>query len=158
MAYKLRFTFQPGWSESLLLGILALIQVADGKELLLNEIRVASSYPGKQYPGSFNSKGGLIPPGKWEVSTTPRDCPGVPGINAKRVGLPSYFYDIYPNILKMPNGVLRGDFGIHYDGNTPGSLGCICPVSKLGWQRVIEFMAMVKDFGQDRIPLEIVYN
>ncbi|MGI2905151.1 hypothetical protein [Tolypothrix sp. VBCCA 56010] len=51
------------------------------------------------------------------VSTTPIYMPGVHGVEGN-------FYKINPHMVTV-NGVQRGDFGIHFDSNTPGSSGSI---------------------------------
>lgn len=114
--HKLVFEFSPEASSSLLVGILSLIK----DDQVVNQIQCASSYPGMQYSGAWRQKGGLIPPGKWQVTTQPIDMPSIKGVNADRINAPSYFYQILPEVQKQSNGVIRGDFGIHYDGNAPG--------------------------------------
>jgi hypothetical protein len=101
----------------------------------------------------------LIPPGDaWKVASKPISMGWNKGVNADRVNLPSNFYQIFPEIQKQTNGVIRGDFGIHYDGNAPGSLGCICPRTAIGWRRTIEFMAAAESAGQEMINLEVIYS
>lgn len=151
--YKLVYEFSPDSSNSLLVGILNLVK----EDKVINQIQAASSYPGNQYSGSWRQKGGLIPPGDWQVASKPIEMDWIKGINADRVNLPSNFYQIFPEVQKQSNGVIRGDFGIHYDGNAPGSLGCICPRTAIGWKRTIDFMAEAAKV-QRLIDLKVLYS
>lgn len=154
MNYSLRFTFDPVVSDNLEIGLLELIK----DDSVINLIRTTSSFKGMQYWGSWQKKGGLIPPGEWEVSTNPIDMAWNKGVNTGKKNIPSFFYQIFPEIQRQANGILRGDFGIHFDGNAPGSAGCIVAVTFLGWQRIREFMAAANKAGFDRIKIVVVYN
>ena len=47
-------------------------------------------------------------------------------------GVEGSFYQILP--FEVPtDGAIRGDFGIHFDANVPGSLGCIVLTTQRGW-------------------------
>lgn len=154
MVYSLRFTLETSNSGELQEGILELIK--DGATI--NQIRARSSLGNKQYSGAWNVKGGLIPPGEWEVATDPINMNSVPGVASGKKSIPSLFYQIFPEIKKMANGVIRGDFGLHWDGRSPGSLGCIVFFTEIGWLRVRQFMYEANKAGLDRIPLEVIYT
>ncbi|MGI2904894.1 hypothetical protein [Tolypothrix sp. VBCCA 56010] len=51
----------------------------------------------------------------YQVATTPIYMPGVRGVEGN-------FYKINPHMVTV-NDVQRGDFGVHFDSNTPGSSG-----------------------------------
>jgi hypothetical protein len=153
MRYSLRFEFTPAVSDNLKLGILHLIK----DDLIVNSIRVASSYKGLQYWESWKKKGGLIPPGKWDVATTPFES-DVRGVVTNISNVPSYFYSIFPEIQTQSNGVMRGEFGVHFDGNAPGSLGCIAAQTVIGWTRIIQFFSEANKNGILIIPLLVEYD
>ncbi len=151
--FHMEFVFRPRMSSKLLSGILYLFQ--NGEQI--NEIVAVSSRRNKQFWGSWNSSGGLIPPGDWTVKTEPLKNLSTPGVKTGDSNSPSWFYEIAPFTREMSNGVIRGDFGVHFDGNAPGSLGCVCPRSLLGWQRVREFMAAANAVGLAVVPIKIRY-
>ncbi|MBW4571605.1 MAG: hypothetical protein KME31_27385 [Tolypothrix carrinoi HA7290-LM1] len=64
------------------------------------------------------------------VSTTPIYMPGVRGVEGN-------FYKINPHMVTV-NGVQRGDFGVHFDANTPGSSGCVVLKTAVGWEASLE--------------------
>ncbi len=144
--YKLQFTFTPRKSSHLLIGNLQLSY--DDK--IINDYQATSSLPGRQYWGSWESKGGLIPPVRdLKVDTTPLWMPDIKGVEGS-------FYAISPFEIQT-DGSTRGDFGIHFDANQPGSLGCPVLKNQRGWdafRRDLEPIAkLIKS-----IPLVIDYN
>ena len=51
----------------------------------------------------------------------------------------------------------RSAFGLHPDGNAPGSLGCACPYTISRWERVVQwwhkgFKILVVDHGLGKVP------
>ena len=59
--------------------------------------------------------------------------------------------------MTTDKGTIRGDFGIHLDGNVPGSLGCIV----MSQDRFDEFeskMGVLKGKGLDSLPLFVQYS
>ncbi len=64
------------------------------------------------------------------VSTTPIYMPGVRGVEGN-------FYKINPHMVTV-NGVQRGDFGVHFDANAPGSSGCVVLRTAVGWEASLE--------------------
>lgn len=119
--------------------------------------KATSSTATKQDAESFHEKGGLIPPGyriknfkRWQVSTIPIFMPSNPGVAGN-------FYKITPHEIVTDKGGKRGDFGIHFDGNVPGSLGC--PV--LDGERFRLFEEEMKKLAQQNIvsiPLFVTYS
>jgi hypothetical protein len=131
-------------SGDLIIGGLEMLQ----DRVVLNSYRATSSLPGRQSADSWNGKGGLIPPGAfYTVSVDPLWMPNVRGVEGS-------FYQIWP--FEVPtDGDPRGDFGIHFDANQPGSLGCIVLSTQRGWDA---FRRDIKKAGDvDRIPLEVRY-
>jgi hypothetical protein len=116
-----------------------------------------SSLASRQAPEDFHKKGGPIPPEyrvpnlkAWEVETTPIAMPHVKGVEGN-------FYRILPYLVKTDKGGERGDFGIHLDANTPGSLGC--PVmTKERFDSFEKEMKRLKDLGIAKVPLFITYT
>jgi hypothetical protein len=56
--------------------------------------------------------------------------PGVRGVEGN-------FYKINPHMVTV-NGVQRGDFGVHFDANAPGSSGCVVLRTAVGWEASLE--------------------
>lgn len=122
--------------------------------------KVTSSTAGKQGKESFHQFGGLIPPQyriispkgmkKWIVSTQPLDRSGNPGIAGN-------LYKIDPHKVTTDGGGERSDFGIHKDGNVPGSLGCIV----MSPDRFFSFekrISSLRNEGIQSIPLFVQYS
>lgn len=177
MGYSLKFQMKIGGadgsnrSSALRIGVLQLLK--NGK--VVNEYRATSSLQGRQFEGSWDNTGGLLPPtnilklcsGKnafYEVRTNPFFMPNTRGVNG-------YFYQILPLTVKMRlSGVERGDWGIHADkfndyqgfpgdmeSSSPGTLGCIGLQTGAGYKA---FMRDMKEISkvQENIPLEVIYS
>jgi hypothetical protein len=154
--YQVRFNFSPRQSSGLLMGTLEFI--LNGK--VYNTITATSSLPGRQQPGSWNRKGGLIPPtsmakarGKgvgFTVKTEPIYMPNVVGVSGN-------FYPIAPFELQT-DGDLRGDWGIHFDANAPGSMGCIVATTDRGWEATQREFKKIAGLGIRSIELIVVYS
>jgi hypothetical protein len=144
--YSLLFDFTPRRSNGLLYGILSL----KDSDRLINEYVTASSLPGRQWWGSWELKGGLIPPrSDYTVATSPLWMPDIKGVEGS-------FYQISPFEVAT-DGATRGDFGVHFDANQPGSLGCIVLKNQRGWdafRRDLEPIAKIIK----SIPLIVEYN
>jgi hypothetical protein len=143
---SLRFTFTPRKSNSLLYGDLVLL---DG-DRIVNQFIATSSLPGRQWWGSWELKGGLIPPrNDYTVATAPLWMPDIRGVEGS-------FYQISP--FEVPtNGSLRGDFGVHFDANQPGSLGCVVLKNQKGWDAFRREMEPIAKLIKS-IPLSVDYN
>lgn len=73
-------------------------------------------------------------------------------------GVEGNFYKIDPHTVKaQPSGTVRGDFGIHLDGNAPGSLGCIV-MSKERFKDFEDKMKELAKEGVTTIPLFVQYS
>jgi hypothetical protein len=151
--YILKFTMSLGASEKLLIGTLQLLK--DGR--IINEYQATSSFPGRQYEGSWGRKGGLIPPQiDYQVSLQPIDLSGTSGIDGD-------FYAITPFEQDVA-GVTRGDFGIHpdwwkYGKGGVGTLGCIGIQTKRGWSAFQRDMQSIATGIDDMfIPLVVSYH
>ncbi len=60
-------------------------------------------------------------------------------------GIAGKFYKINPHLVKV-KGTTRGDFGIHFDANVPGTAGCIGiedPQQWAGFQKINEALQPV---------------
>lgn len=116
-----------------------------------------SSIASKQYPESFHERGGLIPPpyrcknlDKYTVNLKPIPLPHVKGVEGN-------FYKINPHFVVTDKGGQRGDFGIHLDGNVPGSLGCIVMTE----DRFSQFEFQMKELLNmkvESLPLFVQYS
>lgn len=121
------FAMGLGDSSKLLVGDLTFYDDA-GNQLLT--CKATSGLPRTQNKDDFYKRGrGLIPPIEgMAIRTEPVDLPHLPGVD----GL---FYPIVkasdPDTIPFIDPhYKRGDFGLHYDGNAPGSAGCIVVLDK----------------------------
>ncbi len=152
--YFLLFTQHFDRDRGLDYGRLSLNSLTEGTKCIW---RATSSIASKQYPESFQERGGLIPPQyrcpklpNYTVKTQPIALPHIKGVEGN-------FYKIDPYFVTTDKGTIRGDFGIHLDGNVPGSLGCIV----MSQDRFNDFeskMGVLKGEGLDCLPLFVQYS
>jgi hypothetical protein len=132
----------------------------EGRLLLLESLSpsIANTYiatsglPNNQSVTCLSSPGkGPIPANNvigidhYQVATTPIYMPGVKGVEGN-------FYKIDPHMV-MVNGVERGDFGVHFDANVPGSSGCVVLRTSVGWEAFEKDMKNLLTSGVKEIPL-----
>jgi hypothetical protein len=86
----------------------------------------------------------------YQVATTPIYMPGVRGVEGN-------FYKIDPHEV-MINGTERGDFGVHFDANLPGSSGCVVLRTNLGWQAFEKDMKLLASAGVKQVALLVSYS
>jgi hypothetical protein len=72
-------------------------------------------------------------------------------------GVEGNFYKINPHMVTV-NGVQRGDFGVHFDANAPGSAGCVVLRTDIGWQAFEKDMKNLLTRGVNEIPLLVSYS
>jgi hypothetical protein len=84
------------------------------------------------------------------VETKPIYMPQVRGVEGN-------FYKIEPHTVTI-NGVERGDFGVHFDANVPGSSGCVVLRTTIGWQAFEKDMRLLLTNGITEIPLLVSYS
>lgn len=153
--YQVRFTMDLTHDDDIIYGLMEFIK--DDKPY--NKIIATSSLPGRQYSGAWNRKGGLIPPTSLvkrkagtglTVKTTPIYMPNVTGVSGN-------FYPIAPFEVQTDDD-LRGDWGIHRDANTPGSLGCIVTKTPQGWQATQREFAVLAGLGIRSVELIVEYT
>ena len=128
-----------------------------GKLFLHDEVKnikfmATSGLPKFQYFGAERiPRKGLIPPEiNYRVSTQRLWLPNVKGVQGS-------FYAIAPFEVNV-DGVTRGDFGIHFDHNVPGSAGCIVLKEQEHWDLFREFMQEYHDMRIKSVPLEVKYR
>lgn len=121
------------------------------------KLRVTSGLAGYQKKGDWRIKGrGYIPPSqqiipqKWFVSTQRLWMPNVKGVEGS-------FYAIAPFQIFLP-GVARGDFGIHFDANVPGSAGCIVIRQQDHWDLFRKQMELFRLDAIQQVPLFVSYD
>lgn len=121
------------------------------------EYIVASGCIGNQAWESQSAKGrGPIPRCSqvniehYDVKTTPYYQPNTKGIEGN-------FFHILPNSVNI-NGVSRGEFGIHFDANAPGSAGCIVIRNSPAWDAFQKMMKHYKEAGLETVPLFVFYS
>lgn len=138
-------------------------ELIEGRLLLLNSASIVNTYiatsglPNNQRFDCLSSPGrGPIPQNSligvdcYQVSTTPIYMPIVRGVEGN-------FYKIDPHEVTI-NGTLRGDFGVHFDANVPGSSGCVVLRTELGWQAFEKDMKFLFNSGIKQIPLLVSYS
>lgn len=104
-----------------------------------------------QYHGAWKiPRRGCIPPRTWELSTQRLWLPNVKGVEGS-------FYGIAPFMVTV-DGVQRGDFGIHFDANVPGSAGCIVIKQQDHWDIFRKVMAEYNSLRIKSVPLEVTYT
>ncbi|GAX46208.1 hypothetical protein NIES4075_72290 [Tolypothrix sp. NIES-4075] len=86
----------------------------------------------------------------YQVATTPIYMLGVKGVEGN-------FYKINPHMVTV-NGVTRGDFGVHFDANVPGSSGCVVLRTDIGWKAFEEDMKKLYSDGVKEVPLLVSYS
>jgi hypothetical protein len=153
--YQVRFKLVPAISGDLILGTMEFVK--DG--IAYNTITATSSLPGRQYKGAWNRRGGLIPPTSMVVAktkagltvkTTPIYMPNVTGVSGN-------FYQIFPFEMET-DGDVRGDWGIHFDANVPGSMGCIVAVTDKGWAATQREFKILAGLGIRSVELIVEYG
>ncbi len=152
--YFLLFTQHFDRDDGLDYGRLSLNSLSGGTEIIW---RATSSIAAKQYPESFHIRGGLIPPQyrcnklpNYTVMTKPIPLPHIAGVGGN-------FYKIDPHFVTTDKGTTRGDFGIHLDGNLPGSLGCIV-MNESRFATFESKMSILKGNGVKEVPLFVQYS
>ncbi|MDJ0661568.1 MAG: hypothetical protein QNJ42_19085 [Crocosphaera sp.] len=85
----------------------------------------------------------------YTVNTTPIYLP--------QRGIEGNFYKIDPHLVNIW-GKTRGDFGIHYDANAPGSAGCVVIRNKMAWEAFQEMMGHYRAAGLESVPLIVEYQ
>lgn len=85
----------------------------------------------------------------YKVLTAPIPMPNLPGVEGN-------FYKVNPHMVNV-EGVERGDFGIHFDANVPGSAGCIVLRTQIGWDAFQADVKSLKSQGLKELPLIVSY-
>lgn len=149
---KLVFYMDLNSSRFLLEGRLLLL---DGQGLV-DTFLATSGCAGHQRQDSQSAKGrGPIPSclaiglGQYQVATNPVNLPQIPGVAGA-------FYPISPAAV-MIDGISRGDFGIHFDANVPGSAGCVVLRTPKGWEAFQQHMRRLQSQAIKQLPLIVSY-
>lgn len=148
----LHFTMRLAIAKTLLQGTLLITEPDGGKRAC----KATSGLPCSQHVNSWNLKGrGVIPPcsvagiTSYQLKTQRLWFPNVRGVEGS-------FYEIDPDIVKV-GPTRRGDFGIHWDANVPGSAGCIVLSKQEDWDTFRKLMAEFEAQGWNKIPLYVEY-
>ena len=72
-------------------------------------------------------------------------------------GIEGNFYKIDPHLVNIW-GKTRGDFGIHFDANAPGSAGCVVIRNKPAWEAFQQMMKNYELAGLKTVPLIVEYQ
>lgn len=142
-------------SNQLIEGRLLLIDVETC--VLQNTYIATSGLPNYQSSRALSTKGrGPIPSNidiadrSYSVVTSPLFMPNVKGVEGN-------FYKINPHLVVI-DGVQRGDFGVHFDANFPGSSGCVVIRTPNGWEAFEKDMKVLVDAGVKQVPLLVSYS
>lgn len=135
-----------------------LLLIDDSAKKIANTYIATSGLPSYQTVDDLCSPGrGAIPQNnpigldRYIVDTSPLDLSSVKGVEGD-------FYKISPDTVLTSNGTLRGDFGIHFDANVPGSSGCVVLRTGVGWQAFKKDMKVLLTSGVKEIPLLVSYS
>ncbi|MDJ0598279.1 MAG: hypothetical protein QNJ37_05510 [Crocosphaera sp.] len=85
----------------------------------------------------------------YTVQTTPIYLP--------QRGIEGNFFKIDPHLVNIW-GKTRGDFGIHFDANAPGSAGCVVIRNRKAWDAFQEMMGHYRNAGLNSVPLIVEYQ
>lgn len=140
---------------SLIYGELSLI-LSGGLETAI-KLRATSGLAGFQYQRSWlQRQKGPLPPtnvilqrARWVMSCDRYWLPKVRGVEGS-------FYALLPYEVQL-GSITRGDFGIHYDANVPGSAGCIVIPDQPHWDAFRTLVAQARNLGTTTLPLEVRY-
>jgi hypothetical protein len=135
-----------------------LLALVHGTRGHINQWRATSSQAHMQKLGSDYVRGGLIPPTyhchglkQYQVALNPLNMKHLKGVEGN-------FYPITPFKIQTKQGTERGDFGIHLDANSPGSLGCIV-MDGVNFKDFEATMAILESReALDKIPLHVFYS
>jgi len=146
--YQLIFTMDLADSSSLVWGNLQLVY-PDGTQIDYMATSGCAGWQGIQ--DQWTRAKGPIPLGfEYRIPTTPYYVP--------TKGVEGMFFHITPDPVASKQGVIRGEFGIHFDANVPGSSGCIVLKNKSGFEAFCERMEKIAYAGVDFIPLQVKYS
>lgn len=149
----LRFRMDLQKSDSLVLGELAIM---DGTKAVQTFV-ATSGLPRFQTKANQSTRArGPLPScsklgiSSYSVRTTPFDLTNKSGVEGN-------FYYIEPDPVTV-DGVKRGEFGVHFDANVPGSAGCVVLRDRSDWKDFQLFMKNYKQKGFTTIGLIVEYN
>lgn len=143
--HKLTFSLPLADSPNLIFGNLKL-SYPDGQEI---NYLATSGCTGWQRPEDQSARArGPIPAGEYEIPTIPYwlDTRGIEG----------WFFHLTPDPVKI-SGVLRGEFGIHFDAGGPGSAGCIVLKNFSGWKGFCTRLQAIAESGVRAIAVSVKY-
>lgn len=151
-ALAFRMSLPKTATSRLILGKL-ILKRADGSSVTYS---ATSGLPKHQFTGSWVQKGvGCLPPDsivpKYTVSTKPVLLLNTPGVNGP-------FFSIAPFSVNVGGGVERGDFGVHFDANIPGSSGCIVLPIKEHFDLFVYEMGKLWGAGTKSLDLVVTYS
>lgn len=150
--YSLFFYMDLRGSSELLEGRLILLD--NGKHL--DTYLATSGCPGWQHKDATDDSGKGPLPSNYELGLNAYTVKSAP-INLSNVkGVAGNFYKIDPHLVSI-NGKQRGDFGIHFDANVPGSAGCIVLRTPKGWEAFQSKMKTLPQL-QEVLPLVVSYS
>jgi hypothetical protein len=139
-------------------------ELIEGRLLLLNlqEFKIDEVFIARSGLPKFQSESNLITLGKGCIPAQnmvdiENYCVVTKPVKSYNPGIMGNFYPIIPYDVLVNGKVKRGDFGIHFDANVPGSSGCIVIKNNPAW---VVFQKIMSDFESDNIlqlPLLISY-
>lgn len=146
--YRLIFTMELKRSNTLIWGNLKLIY-PDGEEINYLATSGAAGWQSPEH--QWMRARGVIPEGfDYSIPTTPYYLP--------TKGIEGMFFHITPDPIVSPKGTKRGEFGIHFDANVPGSAGCIVLRNASGFNAFCDRMKIIAASGVERVSLKVDYQ
>ncbi len=146
--YQLVFSMQLRDTNQLIYGNLALIY-PDGLVIDYVATSGCAGFQGKDDQW-IRARGPIPQRDNYFIPTKPYYLP--------TKGIEGNFYHIQPDPVRSSAGVVRGEFGIHFDANVPGSAGCIVLKNRSGWRAFEERMISIHKLQVKTIPLKIQYE
>ncbi|MEG4963586.1 MULTISPECIES: hypothetical protein [unclassified Microcoleus] len=72
-------------------------------------------------------------------------------------GVEGDFFHITHDPVVSDKGI-RGELGLHFDANYPGSAGCVVLKNQERWRRFCDRLASIADGGVKSLPLTVKYS
>lgn len=151
----IRFTQRIASSSELIIGELT-IYSAPHRGLILPAVSGARNHQHTfAHPGLSPLPPSVLVQVPYELSLRP--------IASQKQGIRGWFFPILPHTVRskfLPAesqyGLIRDNFGLHFDADAPGTGGCIGPQDKRDWAQIIAELMIIGETRQT-VPLEVIH-
>lgn len=92
---------------------------------------------------------GLIPAGNYQIPSK--------AYWLETRGIEGLFFHITPDAVGSTDRTRRGELGIHFDANFPGTAGCIGLPNREGWSKFCSRLLKIVAHGVETLPLTVQY-